>query len=313
MSESAVGGRSLFILIGFLMVVGPGEAQIATDTLFHCLRLYPDSYTFIRDDATSDGSFQVLAQFAAQHASRISLERNSHPEGYLGIARSTFQAYASAWDRHPDIEMMIALDPDTCVLRLGLAELARRKFAQFGPGIIGAYKVSAYGGKRGHGPHRLSIIRDLVPVGTDQRTKRRRVGFPFYLKYLPNALRHGYKLGENILAAFYIMHGNTFRELGRRGFWHSMPAEGSCYLKMDDPLVSLGVKSIGHSLIEINDPKHDEAAVWLQYRAPVRLSAEEIVRNAYLAVHPLKHTEEGLKLRKKIRILLNEEEGELAV
>lgn len=289
------------------MVVGPGEAQIATDTLFHCLRLYPGSCAFIRDDATSDGSFQMLAQFAAQHAPQIFLERNSHPQGYFGIATSTFQAYASAWDRHPDIEMMIALDPDTCVLRPGLVELAHKKFAQIGPGMIGAYKVSANGGKRGRGPHLRSIVRDLVPFGTDQRTKRRRVGLPFYLKYLPNALMHGYKLGEHILAAFYIMHGDTFRELGRRGFWHSMPDEGSCYVKMDDPLVSLGVKSIGHALIEISDPNQGETYAWLQYQGPMRLPAEEIVRKAYLAVHPIKRNEDDLKLRKKIRSLLDEE------
>jgi hypothetical protein len=294
-------------MIGFLMLVGPGEGQIATDTLFHCLRLYPESYAFIRDDATSDDTFKVLAKFASEHAPRTLLERNACPQGYLGIAVSMFEAYASVWDRHPDIEMMIELDPDTCVLRPGLTELARKKFAQFGPGMIGQYRFGP-DGRRDHKSHRRSMMRDLLPLGTDQKTKRGRLGFPFYLKYLPSAFMHGYKLGEHILAALYILHGDTFRELGRRGFWQSMPPEGSSYVKMDDPLVSLGVKSVGHSLIDINDPFRGDVSTWLQFRPPIKRTAVEIVQNGYLAVHPLKRDEEATELRNEIRLLLRKEE-----
>ena len=295
-------------MIAFLMLVGPGEAQIATDTLFHSLRLYPGSYAFIRDDSTSDGTFSALAQFAAEHAPRVLLERNTHPQGYLGVAVSIFQAYDSLGNRPLDIEMIIELDPDTCILRSGLVELARKKFAEFGPGIIGSYRLSLEGGKRDHGPHRRCMLRDLFPVGTDQKTNRRRMGFPFYLRYLPRAFVRGYRLGEHVLAALYILHGDTFRELGRRGFWHSMPGEGSRYVKMDDPLVSLGAKFIGHSLIDINDPSHGEIPAWLQYLPPIQWTAEEIVHNGYLAVHPLKRDEQSTKLRNEIRSLLNRDE-----
>ncbi len=294
-------------MIAFLMLVGPGEAQIATDTLSHCLRLYPDAYAFIRDDATSDGTFDALSQFAAEYAPRILLECNTYPQGYLGVAVSMFQAYESLWKRQLEIEMIIELDPDACVLRPGLVELARKKFAQFGPGIIGSYSVALQGGKRDQGTQWRTMLRDLFPIGTDQKTKRRRFGFPFYLKYLPKALLHGYQLGEHVLAALYILHGDTFRALGRRGFWHSMPAEGSCYVKMDDPLVSLGAKFVGHSLIDINDPSHGEVPAWLQYLPPIKWTAEEIVQNGYLAVHPVKRDTEGTKLRNEIRSLLSKE------
>jgi hypothetical protein len=289
-------------MIAFLMLVGPGEAEMALDTLYHCLRLYPDASAFVREDATTDGTFDKLAGFATEHAPRVSLERNSQPEGYFGVAVSTFRAYDSLWNSHSDLEMIIELDPDTCVLRPGLVELARKRFAEHGPGIIGSYRISPSGGKRDFTPHRLSILRDLIPVGTDQKTKRRRLGFPFYMKYLPRAFLNGYQPGENVLAAFYILHGDTFRELGRRGFWRSTPPEGSRYLKMDDPLISLGAKYAGHKLIEMNQP--GEISAWVQYKPPIPLTAEEIVEKGYMAVHPVKSNEEGKRLRRELRSLL---------
>jgi hypothetical protein len=289
-------------MIAFLMLVGPGEGDMATDTLFHCLRLYPDSCAFVRDDATSDGTYEKLVQFTAEHTPRVVLDRNSQPEGYFGVAVSMFRAYDSLWNSRSDLEMIIELDPDTCVLRPGLVELARKRFAEHGPGIIGSYRISPSGNTRDFAPHRLSMLRDLVPVGTDQKTKRRRLGFPFYLKYLPKAFLHGYQPGENVLAAFYILHGETLRELGRSGFWSSTPSEGSRYLKMDDPLVSLGAKWAGHKLIELNRPGN--VCAWLQYKPPIPFSANEIVENGYLAVHPVKATKEGKRLRSELRSLL---------
>jgi hypothetical protein len=293
----------MFDRVGFVMLVGPGEGAMAVDSLRWALKLYPGTRAWVRDDATSDDTFAQLSEFAHAHPGRVFLQRNSVPEGYRGIAVSMFRMYDAMWRAGHQFEMLIELDPDTCILRTGVVEYARAKFAGCGPGMIGSYTVSPEGKKRDYGTHRRDIFLDLLPVGVDKKTRRVRLGFPFYMKDLWRARSCGYRLGEHVLAAFYVMHGDTFRTLGERGFWSSMPNEGSRYVKEDDVLISLGVKSIGHSLFDINDPKNGIVRAWLQWRPPVKHSAEELWINEYFAVHPLKRDKASQELRQHLRQL----------
>jgi len=73
-------------------------------------------------------------------------------------------------------------------------------------------------------------------------------------------------------------------------------------------LISLGVMSVGHKLIDINDPKKGEVNTWVKYRGPLKATAQEIVARKYLAVHPLKGDEAGRRLREELRKLIAKEE-----
>ena len=286
-------------MIGFLMTVGPREGDICLDAINAILRCYPDSKIWIRDDATSDGTFEKLTRVAAINPEHIDLVRNPCPLGLDGIPVSIFRSFQHICNAPEKLEMLIQLDPDVW-LQGGTVEFARDKFTRHGPGIIGSYMRSPTQAIRSHACHRNNMLRDLLPFGWDRASNRIRVGLPFYLRYLPAALRGGYRLGHHVLAAFYIVHGETLYALDRIGFWGSMPERGCRAVKEDDPLVSIGPYIVGHKLIEV----HDEGAprAWVQYKNPLPLSSTQILAGGFVAVHPLKHDEQGLRAREELRL-----------
>ncbi len=297
--------------IVFAMVVGPGESSIAIDSLEWALQLYPKSTAWVRDDATTDGTFERLKHFAQAYPRRVALERNSSVQGYRGIAVSTFRIYSGLCRSESQIEMVITLDPDACIIRQGLVTLAREKFAEHGPGMLGSYKISPDGKRRKWGNFQRDILLDLLPFGIDKQTRKVGFGLPFYLRFLLPARRHGYRLGEHVLSALHVIHGDTLRELDKVGFWASI-GEGSRYLKGDDPIISLGVKAVGHALIDINDPERGDVQAWLQYKGPLPHSAEEIWKHGFVAVHPLKRDAASQAFRLRLRALAEQERLHLA-
>lgn len=277
---------------------------MAIDSLSHALRLYPDSRACVRDDATEDGTYEALQNFAAAQEDRVCLSRNPIARGYFGLSVSLFSLYEHAWRAHPQLDLVIKLDPDTCILRPGLDELARKKFAEFGPGLLGSYRISPAGAIRVQSMHTKSIAKDFLFVGRDSATGRLRFGPPFYTPYFLRALRHGYIPGRSILGALYVLHANTVRAVGRAGFWSAIPADACCHTKAEDVLVSMGVKAVGHALIDINNPASGPVETWLQYAPPFPFSAQEVVDKRYLAIHPVKNSPDGRKLRAELRRLL---------
>lgn len=285
------------VAVGFLMIIGPGESDIGLDTLDHVLSLYPECGVWVRDDCTADGTWEKLQEFASKHGSRVKLDKNPCRMGFYGLPSSVFRGFESIYRTEQTIEMVLKIDPDTCVLRVGLIEFARELFAKEGPGIIGSIRTSPSGTKRDHRQHLRRFIRDLLPLGVDRATRHLRFGTPFYLTTLMKAIRNGYHLGEHAQGGLYILHGETLRKLGDDGFWSSIPDEGSRVIKEEDVLVSLGVKSIGHAFIDIHRPPLSR--VWIQYKSPIALTAEQIVNRELLAVHPLK--KDALELRRAVR------------
>lgn len=288
------------------MLVGPGEAHIAIDSLTWALRLYPGTIAWVREDRTSDGTREKLEEFAAGSAGRVYLQSNPTRQGYLGIAVSMFHLYETLITRFPQLEMAIQLDPDACLLREGVVDLARERFATHGPGMIGAYMFSPTGAPRNHRSWRNKFIKDLSPIGRDLKTNKLRFGFPFYTKHLLKALKCHYKLGHHVLSSFYILHGDTIRALNESGFWAAMPEAGSRQIKGDDPLLSLGTLAVGHKLIEINDHSDGAIRTWIQFRPPIPLSAKEIVDRRLIAIHPVKSDKDGAALRTEVRSLLGQ-------
>jgi hypothetical protein len=283
-------------LIGFLLTVGPREGDIAVEALRAILRFYPDAKTWVRDDATEDGTFQKLEAVACDNPNRIDLVRNPTPMGFKGIPVSVFRSYARICQAPERLEMLVQLDPDVW-LQDGVVAFARKRFKREGPGIIGSFMRHPSQVRRTHWKHAVRIVTDLFPAGLDRATRRVRFGLPFYARFLPTAYRNGYRLGHHILAAFYIMHGETLYQLHQKGFWASMPDAGSRNVKEDDPLVSIGPFLVGHKLIEL----HDEQAqkFWIQARGPLPLTAAQVHAN-YIAVHPLKTDPRSAEIREEL-------------
>ena len=123
---------------GFLIIVGPGEGEIAADAIYTILRSYPDSKIWLRDDCTSDGTFEILQGLAETHPKRFDLVRNPVPLGYKGIAVSAFRSFERICRSGEQPEMVIQLDPDVLLAGDELVSFARAKFAAEGPGIIGS-------------------------------------------------------------------------------------------------------------------------------------------------------------------------------
>jgi len=293
-------------VIVFVMMVGPGEADIAIDSLTWALRLYPGTTAWVREDRTNDGTRKKPEEFAAGSPGRVYLESNPTSQGYLGIAVSMFRLYETLIARFPQLEMAIQLDPDACLLREGVVDLARERFATHGPGMIGACMFSPTGAARDHRSWRDKFIKDLSPVGRDLKTNKLRFEFPFYTKHSLKAFKYHYKLGHHVLSSFYILHGDKIRALKESGFWAAMPEAGSRQIKGDDPLLSLGTLAAGHKLIEINDHSDGPIQTWIQFRPPIPLSAKEIVDRRLIAIHPVKSDRDGIALRTEVRSLLGQ-------
>lgn len=190
----------------FAMLVAPGEGEMAVDTLLRLVDLYPDTYALVLDDATQDGTYDRLCGLASELRGRIVVDRNGQPEGTRGVAKSMFRAYRRIYYLWPDFRMVIKIDPDTCVLRSGLVELADRRFSRFGPGMIGSYRFAPSGAIRGHAMHTRAIMRDLVSFSRPS----------FYFGRMIRAMLHGYIPGHSVLGGLYILHGDTVRAAARR-------------------------------------------------------------------------------------------------
>jgi hypothetical protein len=282
----------------FLMIVSPGEGGIAVDAVQTILHSYPESKIWLRDDCTRDGTFERLQNVAEAYPHRIDLIRNPTPMGYKGLPVSVFRSFDRICQSGERLEMVIKLDPDVLLRGDEIVRLARSKFAEEGPGIIGSYLLSAAKTRRDNTSFCIRFLLDLFPAGFDRHNKRLRFGLPFYAKYLLKAFRNGYLLGRHVMGAFYIVHGDTLRALNEAGFWRSIPDLGSREIKWDDALVPIGPYFIGHKLIDLHDQV--ESRFWIQSKNPISLSAEEIVARRYQAVHPLKDDAAGSEIRARL-------------
>jgi hypothetical protein len=273
------------------MVVGPGEADMAIDTLESILAFYPGAFLWIRDDRTSDGTWEKLCEWAEGKAVRLS--RNRIVQEYLGVARSTCDLLHTIVAAGAVPEIVIKIDPDAIFLRPGLVEIFRQRFTEKGPGACGSYDIGPDGRKRRGNFHAVKFIRDLLPIGLGHK-KSLRLKPVFYWKHLVRALRNGYSFGEHILGAVLAFHGTTLIAMDRAGFLGSVPERHNSCVRMDDVLISMAVKSVGHALISVNSYP-DKVVAWLKAARPLGITREEAWNRKYLAVHPVKKVDEELR------------------
>lgn len=290
-AAAAAAGR-----VAFLMVVGPGEGALAADTLESIATFEPGACVWLLDDCTRDGTYEVIQSWAAAHPG-CRLERNPEPRGYRGIARSFFSLLSAVAAEPLMPELVIKLDPDTCIVGPGVVDLVRQRMAAAGgPGIVGMYRVAAAGGRRAFGRLRRNMLLDLLPLGLHKDRRSLRVGRPFWSPYVPLARRHGYEFGEHVLGALSAMHGDTLRAIRDSGFLEGLPSDYRALTVEEDVLLGLGTKAVGHRLIDINaDPAHPD--VWIQFLPPVPIDAGELLRLGVRAVHPVKATADGEAMR----------------
>jgi hypothetical protein len=283
----------------FLMVVGPGEGALATDTLDSIAAYEPSAGIYVLDDCTSDGTHAALTEWAASYAVARVL-RNPRPRGYRGIATSVFSLLEVIAREPRTPELVIKVDPDTCIIAPGVADLMRRRFAAVGPGIVGPYRVGANGGARTFSRLRRNMLFDLLPVGVHKDRRSIRFGLPFWAPYLPQARRHGYEMGEHVLGALSGVHGETLRAIHDSGFLSEIPDGYRALTVEEDVLLGLATKAVGHQLIDIApDPR--DAQVWIQFRPPIPQTATALLGRHMLAVHPVKASPDGEAMRAVFR------------
>jgi hypothetical protein len=279
------------------MVVGPGEAAIALNSLSIAERLFPEAEFWILDDSTTDGTYDRVSAWAALRGAKAFLLRNHLPRGYNGLIASIFTLLSSIHATDRSYRFVVKMDPDALIIRATFADVVERRFARFGPGMVGAYRRGADGGRRPISTRQqVKILLDAFPVGLDRGTGKIRLGSVFYTRFIPAALRSGYALGENVLGGLYCLHAETLRALIEAGFIRELPQPWKSQLKEEDILISLAVRSVGHALVDINDDI-DGRVAWLQYQAPLPLSAGEVVDRAIAALHPVKSEHDEIRRR----------------
>jgi hypothetical protein len=282
----------------FVMVVGPGEAEIALDSLDRIAEFEPEAACWVLDDCTSDGTYDALVEWGRSHPQSRIL-RNPAPRGYRGIARSTFEVFSEIAALPVVPGLIVKIDPDTCLIGPGVTKLMRDRLARTGPGIVGAYRMSPSGAPREFGRLRRNMLLDLMPVGLHKDWLTLRFGRPFWTRYVGAAQRNGYEFGEHVLGALSGVHGATLVALRDAGFL-AMPADYRALTVFEDVLLGLGAKAVGHQLLDINtDPLQPD--VWIQFRPPVPIGAGELLRRGIRAVHPVKMSPEGRAIRKATR------------
>lgn len=279
--------------VAFAMAVGPGEGRMALDTLDSVATYFPGASRWILDDCTSDGTYALLEQWVAAHGGH--LVRNTRHRGYRGIAASSFSLLETIAREEPSVEMAIKIDPDTCLLGGDLIARIRARFAEAGPGIVGAFRVGAGGRRRVFGHIRRNMLIDLLPIGPHKTWRAVRVGWPYWARYVRPARRNGYVFGEHVLGALAAIHGDTLRALARSRFL-AVPDGFRALTVQMDVLLGLGARAVGHRLIDL-DEDAAQASVWLQFLPPVPLDANALLARGMLAVHPVKASPEGDAMR----------------
>ncbi len=276
--------------IAFAMAVGPGESEMALDNIHAIRTLYPDATIWLRDDATQDGTWETLVSAVGTDANTV-LTRNAHPKGYHWLGQTCAQLLERIAPSKPDL--LIKIDPDTVLIRPGLADLFQERFAAYGNGICGSYRINPLGVPRDYSYHARMMMLDLLPIGPqrDAPFRWRPVG---YFRHILKALLNGYKLGENVLGGLYAIDGATLQKLATSGFLRAIGHGQRGMVWSEDVLISLGVKAVGARISPMNESLTDAPTHILAVR-PLQISQERLRSPVLLAVHPVKRDDVDLR------------------
>jgi hypothetical protein len=278
--------------IAFAMVVGPQEAEMAIDTLDGIASFYPRAALWVREDRTSDGTWEKLNEWS-EDKPLVHLSRNPVTQGLDGVAWTVCHLFHQIAESNSAPAVVVKIDPDGIVLRPGLVEAFRQKFAEHGPGMCGSYKFGPDGSRRRLHMHVRTFLYDMLPIGKGHARSFRSKPV-YYWKYLIRALRNGYSLGEHVLGGIYALDGRTLIALEKSGFLTAIPLHHKNCARAEDVTIALGTNAAGHALISLNDYP-EKVVAWLKAFTPLGITPEEVWDRKYLAVHPVKRKDADIR------------------
>ncbi|MDX6638734.1 MAG: hypothetical protein QOJ01_2245, partial [Solirubrobacterales bacterium] len=152
-----------------------------------------------------------------------------------------------------EVDLVVKLDTDALVLGPFAAELARTFAGDPGLGVVGRYRLGAYGDRRDFRPAAGAVLRAALPFRVYRRDGRRHVVLPAPRQTLRvhsriwAARRHGYQLGEHCLGGVYAVSGALLGALAADGALER-PDDWTASGLSEDHLVGLLARAAGFSL-----------------------------------------------------------------
>ena len=280
--------------VAIVMVVSPGEAEIALDSLSRAALLSPGDTTFFLADNTGD--LTTIAAFPSQLARPlVILPVQGAPRPYFEIGRTVFSLLSRVAPFAP--ELVIKIDPDTVVLSplffIDLMELVRQ--ADFA-----AAQITCQG--FGNNFRRLfRLMLDVLPIGitrTEANTRygaisRLRLGRAWHWRGTLTALIRWRAPRAYPSGGAYGLSGRMLARLGASG---RLVTSGSDGLEWnDDILLPLLIRALGGKIVDVRSTA--AANGWRWMHGSRYFEAEDLHQPGVRAAHPLKNTPSDLTIR----------------
>ena len=283
--------------IAVVMVVSPGESQIALDSLLRAAALAPANTEFFLADNTGDPA--ALVSLATQSVRPLTiLQLPGAPRPYFEIGRTVFGVLSQVAPFAPDI--VIKIDPDTVVLSplffLDLMKLARD-----------ADLVAAHAAPRGLGNNFRRLFRlllDVLPVGLARTGAthrygsfgRLRVGAAWHWRGTLGALVRLRVPQAQPSGGGYALSGRMLTRLAAKGWF---TAKGNNGLEWnDDILLPLAVRALGGTVLDLRRTAMAEGWRWMH--GSRYFEAEDLRQPGLRAVHPLKNSSQDVAIRQSL-------------
>lgn len=287
---------------GILMVVSPGENELAADSLRRALRHAPGSCdVFLVNNSGLADPTTWWPGVGDGHRLRVLSLTPSGPRPYFEIARTIFSALQQIAPTPPDL--LFKIDPDTLVLDPGFFRDIAKLDAAHGADFYACHAPS-------HGPdqrrRKFRLLADLVPAGVGRRQGRNRygrslaprLGRVWCWRVLKAARSHHGSLAPSTQPSggFYALRGSMLRTLADRGLLATDGANGLEW--NDDTLLPLAVRAANGAICDVRQSTF--ASHWGWMHGSRYFTDEQALVPGLRALHPVKWDEAGRRLRARL-------------
>jgi hypothetical protein len=284
------------VSIGILIVISPGESELAGDSI---RRVLAHSAALCDVFVVNNSGLVDADQWwhdlgIASHRLNVIVPRGCLPRPYFEIARTIFAALHEITPVAPDL--IFKLDPDTLVLSRAfftdILELHLETGADF-------YACHARAAARDHLRRLLRISIDLCPIGLYRsaggdrygKTLKLRTNGVWYANLKLRAVRRMQPSG-----GFYALRGGFLRTLALHGM---LTTDGMNGLEWnDDTLLPIAVQSAGGLICDVRETRF--ASGWRWMHGSPYFTEEQALATDIRAVHPSKFDEAGKTLRRRL-------------
>lgn len=295
--------------VAILMTVSEGEEEIAWDTL-HCLARSCDGLglrlVLVDDSSPSKVGPRLAARF--QKATHHPAECITLPSslGFCGTATRLFRGLERAAALVPQVDLVVKLDPDACVVRPDLTSFLKSVCPE---------KVGLYG-ERYVMRHRdsLLVVADCVPFGfarkqvdgvIHRKWQLRRLGPTWWGDFGRAALARGFRFGF-IAGGFCVLGGKTLQTLAARG-WLSRDQARVGLTFTDDVLLTIAVHATGDPVVDLRTTSSHWGFLGTTEETPM----DAIVPFRPYVVHHLKNKPKAWDRRRDLKAALGWPEDDL--